>query len=254
MIEPRVSLVGAGPGDPELITVKGLKALASADVVLYDALVHPDLVNHAPTNALKIFVGKQKGVCQFPQEEINRLIVFYALSHGHVVRLKGGDPFIFGRGHEELLFAEKEGIAVTVIPGLSSALAVPALQGVPLTRRGINDGFFVITGTTREHQLSRDLQKAVASDATVVVLMGMHKAKEIQSVFELAGKSDLPVMIIQNGSMPEERVLLTSVHSMVKDIAQEAFSSPAIIVLGDVVNCHPQYRERLHALLHKTNA
>lgn len=254
MIVPRVSLVGAGPGDPELITLKGLKALASADVILYDALVHSDLLLHAPINALKIFVGKQKGVCQFPQEEINRLIVFYAFSHGHVVRLKGGDPFVFGRGHEELLFAEKEGIPVTIVPGLSSALAVPALQGVPLTRRGINDGFFVITGTTREHQLSKDLQKAVASEATVVVLMGMHKAKEIQAVFEQNGKGTLPVMIIQNGTMPNERVLLTNVRSMAQDISKEAISSPAIMVLGEVVNCHPQYRERLAALLQQNVA
>src|SRR5687768_4378412 len=145
MKKARLTLVGAGPGDPELISVKGVKALSEADVVLYDALVHPDLLNHAPESAIKIFVGKKKGVCQFAQEEINRLIVENALNFGHVVRLKGGDPFIFGRGHEELLHAQAFNIETKVIPGISSSIAVPELQHIPLTRRGINDSFWVMT-------------------------------------------------------------------------------------------------------------
>src|SRR6478752_2169877 len=115
----KVTLIGAGPGDPDLITVKGLKALGTADVVLYDALIHPDILKYAPSRAELIFVGKKKGVCQFPQDEINNLIVKYAQTHEHVVRLKGGDPFVFGRGQEEIQYAAQYGISAEVIPGIS---------------------------------------------------------------------------------------------------------------------------------------
>src|SRR5690606_50719 len=126
--------------------------------------------------------GKKKGVCQFAQEEINKLIVEYALRCGHVVRLKGGDPFIFGRGHEELLHAQAFNIETKVIPGISSSIAVPELQHIPLTRRGINDSFWVLTGTTRNHELSQDIEVAARSNATVVILMGMTKLQEITEV------------------------------------------------------------------------
>jgi uroporphyrin-III C-methyltransferase len=237
--QPKLSLVGAGPGDPDLITLKGIKVLATADVVLYDALIDKRILDHAPDSAVKVFVGKQKGVCQFPQEKINELIVEYAMSHGHVVRLKGGDPFIFGRGHEELTIAKQHGIHVDVIPGVSSAVSVAGLQEIPLTRRGINDSFWVMTGTTRDHQLSRDIYHAAQSDATAVILMGMSQLERICEVFAKFGKSNTAVAIIQNGTLPTERVLIGKVDTIVEKVAENKMGSPAIIVIGEVVNLHP---------------
>jgi uroporphyrin-III C-methyltransferase len=241
MQEPRVTLVGAGPGDPELITLKGMRALSSADVVLYDALIHEEILSFAPITAIQVFVGKKKGVCQFPQDEINALLVEHALKYGHVVRLKGGDPFIFGRGHEELVYVESYNIPTEVIPGISSSIAVPELQRIPLTRRGVNDSFWVLTGTTRDHQLSADIQIAAKSNATVVVLMGMTKLKDILQLFVDEGKEELPVAIIHNGTMPDEQYVLGTVATIVDIVAQSGISSPAVIVIGEVVRLHPAY-------------
>ena len=138
MIEPKLILVGAGPGDPELISVKGLKALQAADVVMYDALVSEELLQHAP-NAVKVFCGKRAGTHYMKQDEINRQIVEHAERYGTVVRLKGGDPFIFGRGQEELEYAEKHGIPTAIIPGISSATALATSRKIPLTKRGITE-------------------------------------------------------------------------------------------------------------------
>ncbi|WMJ75038.1 uroporphyrinogen-III C-methyltransferase [Cytophagaceae bacterium ABcell3] len=241
MRKPKLTLVGAGPGDPDLITVKGLKTLAEADVVLYDALAHPDLLNYAPARAIKIFVGKLKGVCQFPQEDINQLIVDNAKKHGHVVRLKGGDPFIFGRGHEEILFAQSHGVETEIVPGISSSIAVPELQQIPLTRRGINESFWVVTGTTRNHQLSEDIKDAARSKATVVILMGMTKLREIMGIFANEGKSEVPVAIIQHGTLPKEKYLIGKVGSIVEVAENAGIGSPAIIVVGEVVSLHPDW-------------
>jgi len=134
---PKLTVVGAGPGDPDLITLKAVKALASADVVLYDALINEELLTYAP-DAEKIFVGKRKGCYAYRQDQINELIVSRAKSHGHVVRLKGGDPFIFGRGAEEIDYVQQFDIETAMVPGISSSFAVPAYQGIPLTKRGSN--------------------------------------------------------------------------------------------------------------------
>jgi uroporphyrin-III C-methyltransferase len=241
MKSARLTLVGAGPGDPELITLKGIKALSEADVVLYDALIHPEILNHIPTSTPKVFVGKKKGVCQFPQEDINKLIVDHAFKYGHVVRLKGGDPFIFGRGHEELVYAQSFDIPTTVIPGISSSIAVPELQGIPLTRRGVNDSFWVLTGTTRNHELSSDIEIAARSNATVVILMGMTKLKEIVSIFQEQNKGEIPVAVIQNGTMPDEKIGLGTIDTIVDVVDELMLSSPAVIVIGKVVDLHPDY-------------
>ena len=245
MNKAKLTLVGAGPGDPELISLKGVRALKEADVVLYDALIHPDLLKYAPESAQKIFVGKKKGVCQFPQEEINRLIVDCALNYGHVVRLKGGDPFIFGRGHEELIYAQAFNIPTEIVPGISSSISVPELQQIPLTRRGVNDSFWVLTGTTKEHQLSKDIEIAAKSNATVVILMGMTKLLEITEVFRLEGRSDTPVAVIQNGTLPNEKIALGSVETIAEIAKEQGLSSPAIIVIGEVVSLHPRYLKEL---------
>ena len=233
--EPRLTVVGAGPGDPDLISLKAVKALNSAAVVLYDALVSTALLEYAP-EAEHIFVGKRKGCYAYHQEQINELIVQRAYSHGHVVRLKGGDPFVFGRGAEEMEYALGHGLEVGVVPGISSAISVPAFQNIPATKRGLSESFWVITGTTRSHQLSEDVALAARSSATVIILMGMSKLAEITGLFRDAGKSELPVAIIQNGTTPEEKVAVGTVDTICDLVALQGLSNPAIIVLGEVVN------------------
>ena len=231
----RIFLVGAGPGDPDLITLKGVKALQSARVVLYDALVNPEILKHAPDFALRIYVGKRANNHHYPQEEINRMLVQFALTYGQVVRLKGGDPFVFGRGHEEMAYARSFGVDVEMIPGISSSTALAGLQGVPLTCRGINESFWVLTGTTRTGQLSKDVALAAQSSATAVILMGMRKLEIIMEVFAHHGKRDTPVMIIQNGSLPNERVVIGKVKDIVDQTRSAEIGSPGIIIIGDVV-------------------
>lgn len=235
MKKGHITLVGAGPGDPDLISVKGLKALAQAQVVLYDALIHDDILSFAPSTAELVFVGKRKGVCQTPQESINELLVKYALSGQDVVRLKGGDPFIFGRGHEELDYVHQYGIETSVIPGISSVYSVPELVGIPLTRRGISESFWVVTATTKEHRLSQDIALAAQSTATVVILMGMHKLYEIIGIYRALGKENEQIAIIQNGSKPEQKIGYGRLDSIEEIVKEKQLSSPAIIVIGDVV-------------------
>lgn len=234
-IIPRLTVVGAGPGDPDLITLKAIKALKSANVILYDALINIDLLNYAPKNSEKIFVGKRKGCYAYQQDQINELIVSRAQSHGHVVRLKGGDPFIFGRGAEEIEYAQQFGIETAMVPGISSALAVPATQGIPLTKRGISESFWVVTGTTKSHQLSIDIALAAKSTATVVILMGMGKLDEIVQIFSQENKQNSPVAIIQNGTTENEKLGIGTIETISNIVKENQLSSPAIIVIGEVV-------------------
>lgn len=231
----KLTLVGAGPGDPDLITVKGIKALADADVVLYDALANEELLQYTPKRSKKIFVGKRGGRHYLQQYMINKMIVKYAFSHGHVVRLKGGDPFVFGRGMEEVEHAEKYDIKTEVVPGISSALAVPALQNIPLTHRGYSDSFWVITGTTRSGDFSKDLICAAKSNATIVILMGMKKLEEILKVFTAFKKENTPVAIVQNGSRLDEKVGLGTVATISEVVNKKGLTSPAIIIMGEIV-------------------
>lgn len=234
-MKPSLTLVGAGPGDEELITLKGIKALASADVVLYDALANPALLAYAPESALRIFVGKRAGQHLFQQRQINRLIVRYAQQHGHVVRLKGGDPFVFGRGQEEKEYAQRHGLRVAVVPGISSALAVPATSGIPLTHRGASQSFWVTTATDQNHALAADLEWAAQSSATVVVLMGMKKLEQVVRCFVTYRGGQEPVAIIQQGTLPEEKIGIGSLATIQAVAAAERLEAPAIIVIGAVV-------------------
>ncbi len=245
--QSKLTLIGAGPGDPDLITLKGVKALQLADVVLYDALVHPALLDHAP-KAEHIFVGKRKGCYAYQQYQINELIVSRAHTHGHVVRLKGGDPFVFGRGSEEIEYASGHGIAVSVIPGISSCIAVPSSADIPVTKRGVSKSFWVITATTKEHELCRDIALAAQSSATVVILMGMSKLKEIVQIYTREGRSLMPVAVIQNGTLPDEKIGTGTVGSILGVVEKEGLSNPAIIVIGDVVHSRQQlYKIRSEA-------
>ncbi|MEZ7894129.1 MAG: SAM-dependent methyltransferase, partial [Polaribacter sp.] len=163
------------------------------------------------------------------------LIVTRAKSSGHVVRLKGGDPFIFGRGAEEMEYAASFGLETAVVPGISSSLAVAASQNIPLTKRGSAESFWVITGTTKEHKISSDIKLAAKSNATVVVLMGMSKLPQIVKLFQAQGKNDLPVAIIQEGTTFKERIGIGTVDTIENIVHQKELENPAIIVLGEVV-------------------
>ena len=239
---PRLTVVGAGPGDIELITIKAINALANADVVLYDALVNEELLQYAK-NAELIFVGKRKGCYAYQQEQINELIVSRAKSHGHVVRLKGGDPFVFGRGSEEMEYAATFGLEVAMVPGISSSLSVPAYQNIPVTKRGDSESFWVITGTTKDHKLSADVALAAKSSATVVILMGMSKLPQIVALFKSEGKSNTPIAIIQNGTRENEKLGIGTIETIVEVVEKEKLSNPAIIIIGEVV----KHREALLA-------
>mgnify|MGYP001948163279 CR=1 FL=1 len=241
---PKLTVVGAGPGDVDLITVKAIKTLKKADVVLYDALVNEELLDFINPNAEQIFVGKRRGCYKYQQEQINELIVARAKSHGHVVRLKGGDPFIFGRGAEEMEYAAGFGVEVAIVPGISSSLAVPAYQNIPVTKRGSAESFWVITGTTKDHKLSNDVALAAKSNATVVVLMGMGKLPEIVSLFQKENKNDLPVAIIQDGTTSREKVGIGTVATILEIVKKNELSNPAIIILGEVVK-HQQDLKRI---------
>ncbi|TDB61392.1 uroporphyrinogen-III C-methyltransferase [Arundinibacter roseus] len=243
---PQLTLVGAGPGDGELITLKGVKALKCADVVLYDALVNPELLAYCPAHTFKMYTGKRAGRHSFQQHEINSLIVRLARKRGHVVRLKGGDPFVFGRGHEEINYAQQHGIACEIIPGISSCTAVPALHGIPVTRRGVSESFWVLTGTTQEGKLTDDLYLAARSNATVVILMGLKKIQEICSLYHTLGRGEIPMAVIQNGSRAHENCVIGCANEMPellksRSIGAVGAAGPAVIVVGDVVALHPDY-------------
>ena len=231
----RLTIVGAGPGDVELITLKAIKAIASAHVILYDALINEELLKYASADAELIFVGKRKGCYAYQQEQINELIVLKAHEKGHVVRLKGGDPFVFGRGAEEIEYAKQFGLETFVVPGISSSIAVPAYQGIPLTKRGIAESFWVITGSTQEHQLSSDIAIAAKSTATVVILMGMGKLEEIVQIFSNENKQDTPIAIIQNGTTKNEKVGFGTISTILKVVEKKQLTNPAIIIIGEVV-------------------
>jgi uroporphyrin-III C-methyltransferase len=245
----KLTLIGAGPGDPDLITLKGIKALQKARVVLYDSLAHPSLLDYCTADCEKILVGKRFAKTSCGQDEINELIVEKARQYGEVVRLKGGDSFIFGRGYEEIVFAAEHGIASQVIPGISSSYAVPALAGIPLTSRGVSESFWVITGTTREHNLSKDLHLAAQSTATVVILMGLHKLEEIVEMYSGLNKLDEPITIIQNGTLENQKLVTGKISNIVPLARVSEMSSPAIIVIGKVAALPDLTHKKIMAMM-----
>src|SRR5207237_301399 len=186
------------------------------------------------------------------QKEINNLIIDYAISHGRVVRLKGGDPFVFGRAMEEINAAREAEIEVEVIPGISSALAVPASQMIPLTCRGVNESFWVTTGTTQSGEISADIKLAAKSSATVIILMAMNRLEAIMEIFAAHGKSETPVAIIQNGTTDKEKMVIGTVKDIYFRAQYAEISNPAIIMVGEVVNLHPSlYKGCLEANVNK---
>lgn len=242
-------IVGAGPGDPDLITVKGARILCHADVVLYDALVSKELLKETKPHCKLIFVGKRKGSKEFSQEEINQLLVFYVSRFQCVVRLKGGDPYVFGRGHEELTYANRRGVNVKIIPGISSATAAPASAGIPLTKRGVNESFWVVTGTLSSGQMANDVRLAAKSSATVVILMGINHINEIAAIFADERNAMEPIAIIENATMPSQRIIRGVASDIFERAQLDQVNTPAVIVAGQVVD-----EMELFEMVQETNA
>lgn len=229
--EPKLTLVGAGPGDPDLISVKGMKALQKADVVLYDALVHPDLLEYAPA-AVQIPVGKRAGKESVSQDTILQLIKESAFEHGHVVRLKGGDPFVFARGFEELEYAKKHGIKTDVVLGISSIM-LPGLYGIPLTCRGVNHSFSVVTATTAQGTLSDDVYVAAEHSPTTLFFMGLQKIDQIVKAYKEFNRADLPVAIVSRGSLETDGVIYGNVSTIAGLVKEQKPLAPALLVFGE---------------------
>lgn len=233
----RVTIVGGGPGDPGLITVTGLERLRAADVVITDRLAPTALLDGLGPGVEIIRAGKGPGVHERSQDEINAALIEHALAGKHVVRLKGGDPYVFGRGMEEVLACEAAGIEVEVVPGVSSAVAVPALAGIPVTHRGVAQGFVVVSGHVPPGDPGSDVDwEALArSGCTIVVLMGTRHLEAIASSLVLGGRpAATPVACICEGFGPGERVVRSTLRTVVADARAQGVTHPAVIVVGEV--------------------
>ncbi|NPA41522.1 MAG: uroporphyrinogen-III C-methyltransferase [Aquificae bacterium] len=227
----KVYLVGGGPGDPELLTIKAYKVLKSADVVLYDALVSKDILTITKLDCLKIYVGKRDGRHSLPQEEINELIYKFARQDKIVVRLKGGDPFVFGRGGEELTYLKEKGIEVEVVPGITSAVAAPSSALIPLTHRGVSSSFAVVTG----HPNRGIDWSAFAKIDTLVILMGVKRRQEIARDLIKTGRDPKePVAFVEKATTPEQRVIFSSLEEVALNPPE--VRTPAVMVVGEVVS------------------
>ncbi|PPK99474.1 uroporphyrinogen-III C-methyltransferase [Parapedobacter indicus] len=243
-IDPKITLVGAGPGDPDLISIKGVNALKTANVILYDALVDERLLDYAPQESIKVYVGNPSGDENFSQGVVNQLMVDYALNFGHVVRLKGGDLFVFGRGYEELDYAASYSIETAIIPGISSAISIPGLQGIPVTHSGSSESLWILSGTDSKGNLSTELRDAARSSATVVVLLGFDRLAEIVAIYQEIGKGGLPTAVIQNGSMTNEKTAIGLVNTIIETAEEKGIDNtgPVLLVFGATVELHHDFQ------------
>lgn len=242
-------LVGAGPGDPELLTVRAWRVLQKADIILYDHLANPALLDLAPAGCERIYVGKEPYGHSTSQEAIHALIGEKSLKGGTMVRLKGGDPYIFGRGFEEVMAARELGMKVTYIPGITS-MQTTGLADIPLTHRAVSDGVWMLTGTKKDGALSADLRLAMKSRSTVVIYMGMKKLGEIAGIYLQEGLGETPAAIIEHGSLPHQRMAVGVAAALPAMADEYRLSHPAIIVIGEVVTIgglfspqHAQYHQ-----------
>jgi uroporphyrin-III C-methyltransferase/precorrin-2 dehydrogenase/sirohydrochlorin ferrochelatase len=234
--EGEVILLGAGPGDPDLLTVRGLRALQEADVVVYDRLVAPELLACTAGDCEKIYVGKRKDRHSLPQEKICELLVSLASSGKRVVRLKGGDPFVFGRGGEELDVLENRGISWQVIPGVTAAMGCAAATGIPLTHRACAHALTFITAHRQQGELAFNWDLALQKDQTVVFYMGLSVVGDIAAGLIERGKAaDTPVAVIANGCRADQQVVVATLETVAERVRQSALPSPALIILGEVV-------------------
>jgi uroporphyrin-III C-methyltransferase len=235
----KVYLVGAGPGDPQLLTIKAVKALKEADVVIYDRLgVGAEVLCLAPDNAERIFVGKRTGLHEVPQDKITELIVEKAKQGGNIVRLKGGDPFIFGRGGEEAEALVEAGIEFEVIPGISSSVAAPMYAGIPLTHRDYAASVAIITGhRAGDAEKPVDWVKIANAVDTMVILMGVESLEGIVSKLLAGGISpNRPVAMVESGTLPQQRTLIATLGTVVKEAEAQQIKPPSVILIGEVAN------------------
>ncbi len=237
-----VYLTGAGPGDKDLLTIKALKVIQKADVIIYDRLANPDILEEAKENTELIFVGKEKGNHRVPQDEINEIIYQCSLKYKTVVRLKGGDPFVFGRGGEEALYLKQRGIKFEIIPGITSSISVPAYAGIPVTHRGVTPSFRVVTGHRKSSDNIAHINwNSFIEDETIVFLMGLHNIELIVTNLLKVGKDEnYPCAIISNGTTKKQKVIVGTLKDIVEK-SKEAIS-PAIIIIGEVVNLRDELK------------
>ena len=243
----KVYLVGAGPGDPELLTLKAVKVISSADVILYDRLINDKVLEYAKPTCKLVYVGKADGKHTIPQEEINKLLVYYASVYENVVRLKGGDPFIFGRGGEEALYLSKFKIPYEVVPGVSSIYSVPAYAGIPLTFRGVASSFAVVTGheaTGKEKPVNWEDFKGVD---TLVILMGVKNRQKIARELIRCGRDpEEPVAFVERGTTENQRVVVSTLREVSENPPD--VEPPAVMVVGQVVRLHTLLKDFLENL------
>lgn len=235
-------LVGAGPGQPDLITVRGLRVLQQADVVIYDRLAPRELLQETRPDATLIYAGKETGRHTVSQEEINRLLVAFVQEGNQVVRLKGGDPFVFGRGGEEAMALAAAGLRFEIIPGVSAAIAAPAYAGIPVSHRGIATSFAVVTGHERcDSTVKATNWRALAQIPTLVILMGIGQVTEIAQALQEAGRAaDTPAAAIESGATANQRVVRSTLGAIAEAIHQAQLKAPAVIVIGEVAALHDQ--------------
>ena len=241
-MESTVYLTGAGPGDIELLTIKALKVIQKADVIIYDKLANPEILKEIKKDAITIFVGKEKGYHRVKQEKINELIYENALKYKTVVRLKGGDPFVFGRGGEEALYLKQRGIKFEIIPGITSAISVPAYAGIPVTHRGVTPSFRVVTGHRKTNDNIANINwKSFIEDETIIFLMGLHNIELIVTKLLEVGKAkNYPCAIISKGTTKDQVVIIGTLENIVEKSKKAV--SPAIIIIGEVVNLREQLK------------
>lgn len=238
----KVYLVGAGPGDPGLMTIKGKTLLEHADVVVYDALVSPQILAMINPQAEQIDAGKRRGRHSLVQEETTQLLIEKAQTNAIIVRLKGGDPFVFGRGGEEMEDLMRAGVPVEVIPGVTSGIAAPAYAGIPLTHRNYSSSVTFVTGheSAGKYRPSVNWQAIAHGSETIVIYMGIHNLPHIIEELQAAGLSlDTPIALIRWGTRPEQEELIGTLRTIVEQMESAQFSAPAIAVIGQVVNLHP---------------
>lgn len=236
----KVYLTGAGPGDIELLTVKALRLVKVADVIIYDRLANPDILEEAKNNCKFVYVGKEDSHHTLPQDEINKVIYQNALKYNIVVRLKGGDPFVFGRGGEEGIYLRERDIKFEFIPGITSAIAVPEYAGIPVTHRGITASFRVVTGHESNNKDNSQIPWAnYKTDDTIVFLMGLHRLKTIcQKLIEIGKSKNCPVAVISRGTRKDAKTVVGTLET-VWDLAKD-LPTPALFIVGDVVNLREQ--------------
>jgi uroporphyrin-III C-methyltransferase len=243
-MEGKVFLVGAGPGDPELLTLKAVKALGLADVILIDDLVHRGALAHARAGSRVIEVGKRGGCRSTPQAFITRLMVRYARQRKIVVRLKGGDPFIFGRGGEELLAMAQAGVPCEVISGISAGIAAPTAAGIALTHRGLARGVTFITGHGVERTVA-DWRALAQADTTLVVFMGLRRAREIADALMKGGLApSTPAACISHGTLATQREVLASLAGLADAVERAELPSPSVLVIGEVVGLAQSFQQQ----------